>query len=68
MGMRRVREYEERFGKTLDEDAKMSVILALAPPQVQNCGHLKSHMFKSCAQVRAMLLDYCRARADAAGW
>ena len=31
-----VREYEQRSGKTLDEDVKVGVMKALAPPQVQN--------------------------------
>ena len=61
-----VREYEQRFGKTLDENAKRGVILALAPLQVQNHCHLKSHILNSYAQVRTMLLDYCRAQADTA--
>ena len=37
-----VREYEQGFGKTLDEDVKMGVILALAPSQVQNHCHLNT--------------------------
>ena len=61
-----VREYEQRFGKTLDEDVKIVVILALAPLQVQNHCQLNSHIPKSYAQVRTMLFDYCRARADTA--
>ena len=61
-----VREYEQRFGKTLDEDVKIGVILALAPPQVQNHCHLNSHILKSYAQLRTMLFDYCRALADTA--
>ena len=59
-----VREYEQRFGKTFDEDVKIGVILALAPLQVQNHCHLNSHILKSYAQVRTMLFDYCRAQAD----
>ena len=47
-----VRECEQRFGKTLDEDVKIGVILALAPPQVQNHSHLKSHILKSYEQVK----------------
>ena len=61
-----VREYEERFGKTLDEDVKTGVILALTPLQVQNHCHLNSHNLKSYAQVRTMLFDCCRAQADTA--
>ena len=61
-----VREYEQRFGKTLNEDVKIGVILALAPPQVQNHCHLNSHILKSHAQVRTMLFDYCQAQADTA--
>ena len=61
-----VREYEQKFGKTLDEDAKIGVILPLAPLQVQNLCHLNSHILKSYAQVRTMLFDYCRAQADTA--
>ena len=61
-----VREYEQRFGKTLDEDVKIGVILALAPLQVQNHCHLNSHILKSYEQVRTMLFDCCRAQADTA--
>ena len=61
-----VRECEQRFGKTSDEDVKISVIPALAPLQVQNHCHLNSHILKSYAQVRTMLFDYCRAQADTA--
>ena len=61
-----VREYEQRFGKTLDGDVKIGVILALAPPQAQNHCHLNSRILKSYAQVRTMLFDYCRAQADTA--
>ena len=60
-----VKEHEQRF-ETLDEDVKIGVILALTPPQVQNHCHLNSHILKSYAQVRTMLFDYCRARADTA--
>ena len=42
-----VREYEARFGNALD--VKIGVILALAPPSVQNYCHLSSHILKSCA-------------------
>ena len=52
-----MRECEQRFGKTLDEDVKMGVILALAPSQVQLPLEL-TH----CSQVRTMLFDYCRAQ------
>ena len=61
-----VREHEQRFGKTLDEDVKIGVVLALEPSQVQNRCHLNSHILKSGAQVRAMLFDNCRAQADTA--
>ena len=61
-----VREYEQRFGKTLDGDVKIGVILALAPPQAQNHCHLNSRILKSYAQVRNMLFDYCRAQAGMA--
>ena len=37
-----VRDYEQGFGKTLDEDVKIGVTLALAPPQVRNHCHLNS--------------------------
>ena len=47
-----MRECEQRFGKTLDEDVKIGVILELAPPQVQNHSHLKSHILTSNAQVK----------------
>ena len=43
------REYEQRFGKTLDQDVKIGVILALAPLQVQNHCQLHSHILKSYA-------------------
>ena len=42
-----VREYEQRFGKTLDEKVKIGVTLALAPLQVQNHFHLNSQILKS---------------------
>ena len=61
-----VREYEQRFGKTLDEDVKTGVIFALLAPQVQNHCHLNSHILKSFAQVRTMLFDCCRAQAQTA--
>ena len=61
-----VREYEQRFGQTLDEDVKIGVMLALAPSQVQNNCHLNSHILKSCAQVRTRLFDCCRGLADTA--
>ena len=61
-----VREYEQRFGKTLDEDFKIGVTLALSPLQVQNHCHLNSHILKSYAQVRTMRFDCCRAQADTA--
>ena len=61
-----VREYEQRFGKSLDEDVKIGVILAFAPLQVQNHCHLTSHILKSYAQVTTMLHDYCGAPADTA--
>ena len=61
-----VREHEQRFGKTLDEDVKIGVMLALSPLQVQNHCHLNSHILKSYAQVRTMLFDQCRAQADTA--
>ena len=61
-----MRDYEQRFGKTLDEDVKISVILALAPSQVQNFCRLNSHILKRNAPVRKMLFDYCRAQADTA--
>ena len=47
-----VRYYEQIFDKTLDEDVKIGVILALAPPQVQNHSHLNSHILKSYEQVK----------------
>ena len=59
-----VREPKPRFGKALDEDVKIGVILALAPPSVQNHCHLSSHIFKSYAQVRTLICDYCRTHAD----
>ena len=61
-----VREYEPRFGKTLDEDVEIGVILALAPSQVQKHCHLNSHILQNYAQVRTMLFDCCRAQADTA--
>ena len=61
-----VKEHEQKFGKPVDEDVKIGVIVALAPPQVQDHCHLNSHILKSDAQVRTMLFDYCRAQADTA--
>ena len=61
-----VREYEQRFGMTLDEDVKIGVVFALAPLQVQNHCRLNSHVLKSHTQARTMLFDYCRAQADTA--
>ena len=52
------REYEHKFGKTLDKDVKIGVILSLAPLQVLNHSQLHSHILKRYAQVRTMLLDY----------
>ena len=59
-----MRDYEQIFGKTLDEDVKIGVIFALAPSQVQNHCHLNSHILKSYAQISTMLFDYCRSHAD----
>ena len=42
-----MKEYEQRFGKNLDEDVKIGDILVLAPPQVQNQYHTNSHILKS---------------------
>ena len=61
-----MREYEQRFGKTLDEDVKKSVILALAPSQVQNHCHWNSHILEIYAQVRTMLFDSCQEQSDTA--
>ena len=63
-----VMEYEQRFVKTLDEDVKIGVILALAPSQVQNHCHLNSHILKSHAEVRTMLFGYCPAQTDTDGF
>ena len=60
------RECEQRFGKTLDEDVEVGVILALVPSQEQNHSHLNSHILKIYAQVRTVLFDYCRAQAETA--
>ena len=56
------REYEQKIGK----DVKVGVILALAPPSVQNHCHSNSHILTSSKQVRTMLFAYCRAKADVA--
>ena len=61
-----MREYEQRFGKTLDEDVKIGFKLPLPPPQVQNHCHLNSHILKSYPQLITMLFDCCRALADTA--
>ena len=61
-----MREYEQRFGETLDEEVKIGVILALTRSQVQNHCHLNAHKLQSYAQVRTMLFDCCRAQADTA--
>ena len=53
-----VRDPKPRFGKALDEDVKIGVILALVPPSVQNHCHLTSHIFKSYPQVRTLICDY----------
>ena len=45
------REYEQRFGKTLDEDVRIGVILALAPPQVQN--HCYPTLRSGCTRYRS---------------
>ena len=57
-----VRDYEQRFGKMLDEDVKIGVILALSARQVQNHCRLNSHILKSYAQVRTMLFDHWATR------
>ena len=59
-----VRDYEQRFGKAIDEDVKIGVTLALVPLSGQNHCHWNLHILKSYAQVRTMLCDYCRAQAD----
>ena len=59
-------QYEQRIGKSLDEDVKIGVILALAPPSVHNHYHLNPQILKSYAQVRTMLSDYCRAHEHVA--
>ena len=52
-----VREHEQRFGKNLDEEVKIGVILALAAPEVRNPCHSNSHILKSYAQDRTMLFE-----------
>ena len=44
-----VGEDDLRFGKALDEDVKIGVTLALAPPSAQNNCHVHSHILKSYA-------------------
>ena len=61
-----MREYEQRFGKTVDEDVKICIILARAPPSVQNHWNLNWHVLKSNVLVRTMLFDCSRAQADVA--
>ena len=61
-----VREYEQRFGKILDEDVKKGVhtcvgTVASAEPLPLELTYLEEH-----AQVRMMLFDYCLAQADTA--
>ena len=56
--------WERDVSKNLDEDVKIGVILALAPPHVQNRCHLNSYILKRYAQVWTMQFDYCRAQAD----
>ena len=58
--------YERRFGKALDEDVKIGVILALAPSSAQNHCRLHQHILKSYMQVWTMLFDKCRSQADVA--
>ena len=47
-----VTDYEERFGKGLDENVNIGVILALALPSGSNHSHLNSHVLKSYSQGR----------------
>ena len=61
-----LREFEQTFGKTLDEDVGIAVILASALLQVQDHCHLNSHILRSHAQVKTMLFAYCRAQAESA--
>ena len=57
---------EERFGKALDEDFKIGVMLAPAPPPAQNHCHLNSHILKVFAQARTMPFESCRAQTEVA--
>ena len=59
-----VREYEQGFGKNLNEDVNIGVMQTLAAPQVQNNCHLNPHILKSYAQVRTVLFHCCREHAD----
>ena len=64
--MRRERDDGRRFGKALDEDVKIGVNLALAPPSAQNHCRLNSHILISHTHVRTILFDCCRAQTDVA--
>ena len=50
-------EYDPRFGKALDEDVEIAVMVALAAPAAQNYSQLKLHILKSFAQVRTLPFD-----------
>ena len=62
-----LREYVQRSGKTLDEDVKIGVILAVAPPQVQNYCHMTSHFFVKNSSGTT-LQEYCRAQSGYGRW
>ena len=64
------RELEERSVKALDEDVKIGVIIAPAPPPAQNHCHLNSHIFAGQDDAFRLLSSTdrsCRFRKRAGG-
>ena len=60
-----MREHEQGFGKALDEDVTIGVILALAPPPAPNHCHLNSHLRtsqESALRLQSGTSGSCRIR------
>ena len=53
-----VREYETRFRKTLDTDAKLATLVSLAPEAVRRHIFLNDHAFNDYAATRKLVMDY----------
>ena len=53
-----VREHEQRFGKLLDEDVMIGVILALVPSQVLNRFRLNSHTLDMSEQCCLTIFEH----------